>query len=89
VEWPRLYVVGGAAIAVTVYDERRTLDVDAVVPDRTVLDEARLLAESEGIPPTWLNENARPWASSSSSWACPMPTSAPRRSDAAASLFVS
>jgi hypothetical protein len=40
-----VHVVGGAAIAVTVYDERRTLDVDAVVSDRTVLDEARLLAE--------------------------------------------
>jgi hypothetical protein len=63
--------LGGAAIAVTVYDERRTLDVDAVVSDRTVLDEARLLAESEGIPQTWLTENARPSASSSSSWACP------------------
>ena len=59
-----MYEVGGAAIAVTVYDERRTLDVHAVVSDRTVLDEARPLAESEGIPPTWLNENARPWTSS-------------------------
>lgn len=56
-----VYVVGGAAIAVTVYDTRRTLDIDALVSDHAVLEEARLLAESEGIPPTWLNENAKPW----------------------------
>lgn len=56
-----VYVVGGAAIAMTVYDARRTIDIDAVVSDRVVLEEARLLAEAEGIPPTWLNENARPW----------------------------
>ena len=56
-----VYVVGGAAIAVTVHDARRTLDVDALVSDRVVMEEARLLAEAEGIPPTWLNENAKPW----------------------------
>jgi hypothetical protein len=31
VEWPRVHVMGGAAITVTVHDARRTLDVDAVV----------------------------------------------------------
>ncbi len=56
-----LYVVGGAAIAVTVSDLRRTLDIDALASDRAVMEEARLLAESEGIPPTWLNESAKPW----------------------------
>ena len=56
-----LYVVGGAAIAVTVSDMRRTLDIDALASDRAVMEEARLLAESEGIPPTWLNEDAKPW----------------------------
>lgn len=56
-----LYVVGGAAIAVTVSDMRRTLDVDALASDRAVMEEARLLAELEGIPPTWLNESAKPW----------------------------
>ena len=34
-----VYAVGGAAIAVTVYDAQRTLDVDAVVSDKTVLDD--------------------------------------------------
>lgn len=56
-----VYVVGGAAIAMTVYDARRTVDIDALVSNHVVLEEARLLAEAEGIPPTWLNENARPW----------------------------
>lgn len=56
-----LYVVGGAAIAVTVYDARRTIDIDALASSPVVLEEARLLAEEEGIPPSWLNENARPW----------------------------
>jgi hypothetical protein len=56
-----VYVVGGAAIAVTVYDARRTIDIDALVSDRVVLEEAELLAEAEGIPPGWLNENAKPW----------------------------
>lgn len=56
-----VYVVGGAAIAVTIYDARRTVDIDAVASDRAVLEEARLLAEVEHILPTWLNENARPW----------------------------
>jgi hypothetical protein len=56
-----VYVVGGAAIAVTVYDARRTVDVDAVASDPVVLEQARQLADAEGIPPTWLNENARPW----------------------------
>jgi len=39
-----VYVVGGAAIAVTVRDQRRTVDIDAVVSDQVVLEEARLLA---------------------------------------------
>ena len=56
-----VYVIGGAAIAVTVYDARRTLDVDVLVSDPVILEEARLLAEDEGVPPTWLNDNARPW----------------------------
>ena len=56
-----VYVVGGAAIAMTVYDARRTIDVDALVSDPAVLEEARLVAEAERIPPIWLNENAKPW----------------------------
>jgi hypothetical protein len=56
-----VYVVGGAAIAVTVLDGRRTADVDAVASSPIVLEEARLLAEAEGVVPTWLSEAVRPW----------------------------
>lgn len=56
-----VYVVGGAAIAVTVHDARRTIDIDVLVSDRVVLEEAQMLADSERIPRSWLNENARPW----------------------------
>ena len=56
-----VYVVGGAAIAMTVYDARRTVDIDALVSAQVVVEEARLLAEVEGIPRNWLNENAKPW----------------------------
>ncbi len=56
-----VYVVGGAAIAVTVNDARRTIDIDALVSDPVVLVEAELLAEVEKIPRGWLNENAKPW----------------------------
>jgi hypothetical protein len=56
-----VYVVGGAAMAMTVDGSRRTLDVDVVASERGVIDEAVALAKDEGIPSTWLNENARGW----------------------------
>jgi hypothetical protein len=56
-----IYVVGGAAIAMTVVDTRRTVDIDAIVSQAAVMEEARLLADGEGIPTTWLNGNAGGW----------------------------
>lgn len=56
-----VYVVGGAAIALSIADTRRTQDVDAVVSDRAVMEEAVALARERAIPPKWLNDNARPW----------------------------
>ena len=56
-----IYVVGGAAIAMTVVDTRRTVDVDAVASEVAVMEEARLLADAEGIPTTWLNGAAGGW----------------------------
>lgn len=56
-----IYVVGGAAMAMTVVDTRRTVDVDALASDAVVLQEARLIADTEGIPTTWLNSNASSW----------------------------
>lgn len=56
-----IYVVGGVAIALTVANSRRTADVDALVSEAVILEEARALGLEEGLPPTWLNENVRPY----------------------------
>jgi hypothetical protein len=58
-----IYVVGGAAIAITVpgASDRRTVDVDAVVSDRAVLEEAEALAHEEHLSRHWLNPSAAPW----------------------------
>jgi hypothetical protein len=53
----KVYVFGGAAMALA-YDSRRaTRDIDAVfVPHGVVLDEARAVGEQLGLPPWWPNE---------------------------------
>lgn len=57
-----VFVVGGAAVAATgVRRERLTEDVDAIVKDEAVLEEAHALAEDLGLPENWLNPNARMW----------------------------
>jgi len=56
-----VYLVGGAAIALSVRDTRRTQDVDVLVSDAVVLAEAAALAVQEGVPPSWLNDHARAW----------------------------
>lgn len=56
-----VYVVGGAAIALTLSAGRRTADIDALVSDRVVIEEAQAMASEEGLPPNWLNSNAAPW----------------------------
>lgn len=56
-----LYVVGGAAIALTISDRRLTLDVDALATDQAVYDEAAIIARQHGLPSTWLNPSAAPW----------------------------
>jgi hypothetical protein len=58
-----IYVVGGAAIAITVVgaSDRRTADVDAAISDPAVLEEAEALAQDEHVPPHWLNPAASPW----------------------------
>ncbi|WP_182378304.1 hypothetical protein [Nocardioides sp. WS12] len=56
-----LYVVGGAAIALTITERRLTVDVDALATDQSVYDEAVIIARAHGLPPTWLNPSAAPW----------------------------
>lgn len=56
----RLYVVGGAAMALE-YDTRRvTRDIDAILdPPTTVTAVAREMAAELGLPPGWLSSSAR------------------------------
>lgn len=53
-----LYVVGGAAIVLTISERRLTFDVDALATDQAVYDEAATIARQHGLPPTWLNPSA-------------------------------
>ncbi|TCC16155.1 hypothetical protein [Kribbella speibonae] len=46
-----IFVVGGAAIAVTSNDDpRRTEDIDAITRDQAVVDEARTMASQRKLP---------------------------------------
>lgn len=57
-----VFVVGGAAIAVTSNgDIRRTEDIDAITRDEAVLEEARGIASQRKLPEDWLNTLAGPW----------------------------
>lgn len=57
-----VFVVGGAAIAVTSNDNpRRTEDIDAITRDEAVVDEAQAMASQRKLPEDWLNTRASPW----------------------------
>lgn len=71
-----VFVVGGAAIAVTSNDNpRRTEDIDAITRDEAVVDEAHAMASQRKLPEDWLNTRASPWMP-------PLPEGALQRSDA-------
>jgi hypothetical protein len=70
-----VFVVGGAAIAVTSNDNpRRTEDIDAITHDEAVVDEARAMASQRKLPEDWLNTRA-------SAWMPPLPEGALQRND--------
>lgn len=69
-----LYVVGGAAVAVTVVERRVTRDVDVAMLDAVVAEEATAIARAEGLPEDWLSASAAPWV--------PTPVAGERRSRA-------
>jgi predicted nucleotidyltransferase len=56
----RVFVVGGAAMALA-YDRRRvTRDIDAVFEPKTVIyEEAAQMANELGLPPGWLNDGVK------------------------------
>lgn len=52
----RLYVVGGAAMALEFDTRRTTRDIDAIFdPPSTIADEATSMATDLGLPPGWLS----------------------------------
>jgi len=56
----RLYVVGGAAMALEFDTRRTTRDIDAILdPPTTVADEAASMATDLGLPPGWLSAAAQ------------------------------
>ncbi len=56
----RLYVAGGAAMALAYDAERLTRDIDAAITHghNAVIDAVRVVARVRGWPSTWLNEQA-------------------------------
>jgi hypothetical protein len=58
----RLYIVGGAAMALEFDTRRTTRDIDAVLhPPTTVAREAASMAQELGLPPGWLSAAATPF----------------------------
>jgi len=56
----RLYIVGGAAMALQFDTRRTTRDIDAVLhPPTTITDEALAMATDLGLPPGWLSAAAQ------------------------------
>ena len=56
----RLYVVGGAAMALEFDTRRTTRDIDATLdPPTTIADEAAAMATDLGLPPGWLSAAAQ------------------------------
>ncbi len=57
-----IYVVGGAAMAVSVDQvARRTVDIDVAVQNLEVLAEARAMAVEHALTPNWLNNQVEMW----------------------------
>lgn len=56
----RIYLVGGAAMALAYDAERTTRDLDVLVLDAhgAVMDAAQAVARRHGMPGSWLNEQA-------------------------------
>lgn len=56
----RLFLVGGAAVALAFSRRRVTRDLDAVFePKREIYDHAAAIAREHGLPPNWLNDSVK------------------------------
>ena len=58
-----LYLIGGSALALAYDDSRKTYDVDARIEGDhgKVIDAIRTVAKANGLPSTWINEQATPF----------------------------
>lgn len=56
-----VYVVGGAAMALTGEREALTPDVDVVTSTAAIWDEAAEMADEYGLPTRWINDSAAPY----------------------------
>ncbi len=56
----RVYIVGGAAMALAYHAERSTRDIDGLILDHhtVVADVVREIGRRRGLPGSWLNEQA-------------------------------
>lgn len=56
----RMFIVGGAAMALAYNRDRLTRDIDAVFePKAVVYEEARRMADERNLPVGWLNDGAK------------------------------
>lgn len=56
----RIFLVGGAAMALAYNARRATRDLDGVFEPKTAIyAEAALMAEEAGLPPDWLNDGVK------------------------------
>ncbi len=56
----RIFLVGGAAMALAINTRRSTRDLDGVFePKSTIYEEVGKMAEEHGLPPDWLNDSVK------------------------------
>lgn len=56
----RVFLVGGAAMALAINTRRSTRDLDGVFePKSAIYAEAAVIAEKKGLPPDWLNDSVK------------------------------
>lgn len=56
-----VYVVGGAALALTGDRDQLTPDIDALTTSTALWEEAAAIADEFGLPTTWINSAAAPY----------------------------
>lgn len=71
-----IYLVGGAALTLEYGRDGLTPDIDVVLGDDAVLEEARVIALERSLPEHWLSTSATGWVPPRPSWALRPPATA-------------